>query len=140
VVKKMEALQSTRQHSGRASLDSTGAAVVELPLSFSGGELTYQVTPIGKPMPNLHIADEKQEEQTCNFKLSGGVPNKSVSYTVTMVLAQQNLFQEKPKQPPSCCNTDGAQEPVLGCLNSSSQVPEAGRTGTPRGGAGKKIR
>ena len=53
-----EPLQVTKSHSGRSTLDGSGAARVELPAQFSGGELTYQVTPIGRPMPNLHISDE----------------------------------------------------------------------------------
>jgi len=139
VVKKMEPLQVTKTHSGRITLDSSGAGVVELPSQFSGGELTYQVTPIGRPMPNLHIADEQQTEQQCTFKLAGGVPDKAVSWTVTMVLT---LLGEKPKPSPTCCasNVD-AQDPSC-CLSPHSQ--NTSRIGTPRSGsvntAGKKTR
>jgi len=137
VVKKMEPLQITKQHSGRTVLDSRGEAVVELPSSFEGGELTYQVTPIGRAMPNLHVSDEHQNEHACGFSLAGGVPDKPVSYTVTMVLT---LLGEKPKPKlMSCCDTDGAQDSAWCCLNSASMAPETGRSGTPRGGS-KKIR
>lgn len=119
VFKKMEPIQTTRSHSGRVILDSKGMGRVELPGSFSGGELTYQVTPIGRPMPNLHIAEEKQTEQECSFLLNGGVPNQAVSYQVIMVLT---LLGEKPKPAPSCCASP-LSEPV-----------STGRATTPRGG------
>lgn len=137
VVKKMEPLQVTRTHSGRAVLDSKGTARVELPLSFSGGELTYQVTPIGRPMPSLHIADEQQTEQNCSFMLSGGAPDKVVSWTATMVLT---LLGQKPQPPPSCC--DNVQDPSCCKSIHGDAAPVAnGRSNTPRGGtADKKLR
>jgi elongation of very long chain fatty acids protein 4 len=136
VVKKMEPLQVTRSHSGRVILDGNGTARVELPSQFSGGELAYQVTPIGRPMPNLHISDEKQSDQACTFTLSGGVPNKAVSWTVTMVLT---ILGEKPKPAPSCCAPhDAAQDPSC-CKSPHDDVTGGGRSSTPRGG-GKKLR
>lgn len=145
VVKKMEPLQVTRSHSGRVTLDSSGSALIDLPSRFADGELTYQVTPIGRPMPNLHISDEQQTDQQCNFTLAGGVPNKAVSWTVTLVLT---LLGEKPKPAPSCCaspNPDTASDAAWCCNSATSQLTsgEAGgrRSGTPRaGGADKKAR
>jgi elongation of very long chain fatty acids protein 4 len=99
VFKKMERSQVTKSQSGRANLDEKGSSCVELPGHFASGELTYQVTPIGRPMPNLHVSDEQQTDEVCKFTLSGGVPNQSVSYTVTMVITH-----EKPKPSPSCCH------------------------------------
>jgi len=132
VIKKMEPLQVTRTHSGRVTLDTKGAARVQLPTSFSGGELTYQVTPIGRPMPNLHIAEEEQTELDCSFTLSGGVASKSVSWTVTMVLT--SFVSQKPKSSwaPSCCLSPHAQ------VELTRPVTPAPRSTTPRGANGKK--
>lgn len=124
VVKKQEPLQVTKSHSGRSTLDGSGAARVELPAQFSGGELTYQVTPIGRPMPNLHISDEKQTDQECSFSLAGGVANKSVTWTVTMVLT---LMAPKPKPEPSCC------------LSPHADVGTAPKNGNSTPRSGKKM-
>lgn len=132
VVKNIVPAQVTKTHSGRVLLNENGSGSVDLPLHFASGELTYQVTPIGRAMPNLHVSDEQQTEQQCNFTLDGGVPGKSVSYSVTMVVS---FMGEKPKpaekDAPWCCLS----------ANSQLEVP-SGRTGTPRGGAenGKKAR
>jgi len=127
VVKKQEPVQVTRSHCGRVTLDESGGALVHLPARFADGELTYQITPIGRPMPNLHVSSESLTETECNFSLSGGIASKSVSYTVTTVLT---ILGEKPKPAPTCCdrNTEVAQD------------VDRQRTNTPRGGSGKKLR
>jgi len=115
VVKKLEPLQITKSHTGRADLDSKGTARVDLPSSFTGGEVCYQLTPVGKPMPNLHICREVTDVDS-SFELAGGVANMVVSWTVTMVVT---LIGEEKKQKPksffTCCDT--AQDPQL-CCNS----------------------
>lgn len=140
VVKKSEPLQVTKTHSGRVTLDATGTGLVTLPSQFSDGELTYQVTPIGRPMPNLHVSDETQTDQQCGFTLSGGVADKPVSFTVTMVLT---FMGQKPKRSsPSCCDAQlEAPQESAWCCNSVSAQSGNGRSGTPRSGnAEKKIR
>jgi len=108
VVKRIEPLQVTRTHSGRATLDASGNGRAELPSSFVGGEIHYQVTPIGMPMPNLHVSREPNDED-CSFGLSGGIAGNSVSWTVTMVVT---LLGSEPKPPPpSCCGQENAQDP-----------------------------
>lgn len=69
-------------YNGVASLDADGAAWVELPAYFEAlnRDYRYQLTPIGGPGPNLHIA---QEVQGNRFQIAGGSPGKRVSWQVT---------------------------------------------------------
>ncbi len=72
-------------YNGVVTLDANGEAVVALPPYFSAlntGPYRYQLTPIGAPMPNLHVA---QEIQGNTFRIAGGVPGKKVSWEVTAV-------------------------------------------------------
>lgn len=68
--------------SGKVELDEEGEAEVQLPsgVSDSFDDFLYQLTPIGDPAPNLHIAEEIDEAR---FRISGGVPGKSVCWQVT---------------------------------------------------------
>jgi len=72
-------------YNGVITLDANGEAVVALPAYFSAlnaGPFRYQLTPIGAPMPNLHIAQKIQDNA---FKIAGGVPGMEVSWEVTAV-------------------------------------------------------
>lgn len=104
VVKRMDPMQVTKTHSGRVSLDADGSGKVELPSAFAGAEINYHVTPIGRPMPNLHISTEPQAED-CSFGLAGGIGGASVSWTVSMVVTFMGE-PPKPKPPPSCCGQE----------------------------------
>jgi elongation of very long chain fatty acids protein 4 len=101
VVKRFDGVQITKTHSGRVILDSEGEARVELPPAFSSGELTYQLTAIGRPMPNLHVAREPSPE-ACSLTLAGGVHGQAASWTVTR---QMTVLGEKQKPKPAllCC-------------------------------------
>jgi elongation of very long chain fatty acids protein 4 len=106
VIKKLEPLQVTTTHTGRSLLDEAGNASVELPSAFASGDLSYQVTPIGGPMPQLHVASEPSEEK-CSFALAGGSGGRSVSWTVTKVMTIAG--EAPPKPPPSCCGNPQEQ-------------------------------
>jgi len=106
VIKKLEPLQVTTTHTGRSLLDEAGNANVELPSAFASGDLSYQVTPIGGPMPQLHVASEPSEEK-CSFALAGGSGGRSVSWTVTKVMTIAG--EAPPKPPPSCCGNPQEQ-------------------------------
>ncbi len=72
-------------YNGVVTLDARGEAVVTLPAYFealNAGPYRYQLTPIGAPMPNLHIAQEIQDNA---FRIAGGAPGKKVSWEVTAV-------------------------------------------------------
>lgn len=121
VIKHLEPLYTTKSHRGRTALDAEGTACIGLPPSFCVEELHYTLTPIGKPMPNLHVSKEPQAEDN-NFTLAGGVPHMLVSWTVTMEVA---LLGEPPAPKPvlSCC-AENSQDPQGSCCSSSSDKKE----------------
>jgi hypothetical protein len=71
-------------YDGVALLDSNGSATVMLPDWFEAvnGDFRYQLTAIGAPAPNLHIAQEISSGQ---FIIAGGQAGMKVSWQVTGV-------------------------------------------------------
>lgn len=69
---------------GTVVLDARGEAWVQLPNYFEtiNRDPSYHLTPIGAPMPNLHVAVEIQGNR---FKIAGGVPGKKVSWEVKAI-------------------------------------------------------
>jgi len=69
-------------YSGNAILDGDGRAWVALPEWFEAlnRDCTYQLTPIGGPAPDLHIASEIKEGR---FRIAGGSPGLKISWQVT---------------------------------------------------------
>jgi hypothetical protein len=69
-------------YDGVATLDVTGAAVVELPAWFEAlnQDFRYQLTAMGAPGPNLYIAQEIKDNR---FAIAGGAPGMKVSWQVT---------------------------------------------------------
>ena len=69
---------------GNIVLDRNGTARVQLPDYFQdiNRDFQYQLTAIGAPAPDLHIA---QEIANNSFVIGGGPPNTKVSWTVTGV-------------------------------------------------------
>jgi hypothetical protein len=99
-----EAPEPLNAYSGVATLDARGEAWVELPDYFDAinRDPRYTLTPIGAPMPNLHVAVEIQGNR---FKIAGGAPGKRVSWRVEAVrndpYVQRRGFQaerEKPRE------------------------------------------
>jgi hypothetical protein len=88
-------------YSGNATLDDAGGARIELPPYFArlNQDPRYQLTPIGAPMPGLHVAEEidaavlasaagapiERPGPTCSFRVAGGVPGGRVSWRVEAV-------------------------------------------------------
>jgi hypothetical protein len=66
---------------GLVDLDSKGEAVVALPegLGDLHKDFRYQLTPVGGPAPNLHVAQEIHGDQ---FKIAGGAPKIKVSWQI----------------------------------------------------------
>jgi hypothetical protein len=89
-------------HNGNVVLDGSGRATVELPEWFEAAsrDFRYQLTAIGAPAPDLHVAE------TLNggvFRIAGGVPGMQVSWMVTGIrsdrFAEENrIVVEKPKR------------------------------------------
>jgi hypothetical protein len=69
-------------YDGVVVLDHEGEARVELPVWFEvlNGDVRYQLTAIGKPAPNLHVATEIEGH---GFKIAGGGPAMRVAWQVT---------------------------------------------------------
>ena len=69
-------------YNGVAVLDGNGVAVVQLPEWFEAlnSDYRYQLTAIGAPAPNLHIAQEVANHQ---FSIGGGSAGLKVSWQVT---------------------------------------------------------
>jgi hypothetical protein len=69
-------------YNGVAILDDNGSATVRLPSYFDAlnNRARYQFSPIGEPMPNLHIGST---ESVNKFTLVGGVPGGKVSWQIT---------------------------------------------------------
>ena len=69
-------------YNGNITLDPSGEAVVVMPRWFNAlnKEFRYQLTAIGAPGPNLHIAEEVKGN---HFRIAGGTPGMQVSWQVT---------------------------------------------------------
>jgi hypothetical protein len=71
-------------YDGIATLDAQGRAVVELPEWFEAlnTDLRYQLTALGSPSPDLHVAMEVRRNR---FEIAGGGAGRRVSWMVTGV-------------------------------------------------------
>ncbi len=80
----IESSEMKNIYDGIAMLDGSGSATVALPDWFEAvnGDFRYQLTAIGAPGPNLHIAQEISDNQ---FTIAGGQPGMKVSWLVTGV-------------------------------------------------------
>jgi hypothetical protein len=69
-------------YDGVVVLDASGQATVQLPDWFEAlnRDFRYQLTPMGGPGRDLHIAEEVRDNQ---FKVAGGQPCMKVSWQVT---------------------------------------------------------
>ncbi len=78
----IESDEALLMYRGRAELDADGEAVVTLPdyVELINRKFTYDLTPIGAPMPNLYIATEVADGK---FRIAGGAPGKVVSWKLT---------------------------------------------------------
>jgi hypothetical protein len=80
----VESPERKNLYDGIVSCDQRGEATVELPAWFEplNEELRYQLTPIGGPAPELHVASEVEQRR---FRIAGGTPGLKVSWQVTGV-------------------------------------------------------
>lgn len=80
----VESPEMLNVYNGNATLNGAGEAVVALPDWFQAlnSDFRYQLTAIGGPGPNLHIA---QEIAGNTFRIAGGAPGMRVSWQVTGV-------------------------------------------------------
>jgi len=80
----VESSEMMNIYTGMTVLDLSGSSSVNLPDWFEAvnGDFRYQLTAIGAPAPNLHIAREISNNQ---FMIAGGQPGMKVSWQVTGV-------------------------------------------------------
>ena len=78
----VESSEMKNVYDGVVRLDEGGAAWVELPAWFEAlnGDFRYQLTAVGGPAPELHIAEEISESR---FKIAGGEARMKVCWQVT---------------------------------------------------------
>lgn len=88
---------------GTVVLDARGEAWVQLPDYFESinRDPSYHLTPVGAPMPNLHVAVEIQGNR---FRIAGGVPGKKVCWEVKAIRhdrwVQEYGYQTEQPKPP----------------------------------------
>jgi hypothetical protein len=80
----IESYEVLNLYSGKIVLDGSGQALVQLPDWFEAEntDFRYQLTAIGQPGPNLHVAEEIHNNQ---LRIAGGSPGMKVSWQVTGV-------------------------------------------------------
>jgi hypothetical protein len=78
----VESPNRTNIYDGTSTLDANGEAVVVLPEWFEqlNDNFRYQLTAIGSPAPNLHIATKIKDNR---FQISGGEPGLEICWQVT---------------------------------------------------------
>ena len=79
----VESSEMKNVYDGVAQLDADGSAWVDLPEWFEAlnGDFRYQLTAIGSPAPNLHVAEEIYENN--RFRIAGGERGTKVCWQVT---------------------------------------------------------
>jgi hypothetical protein len=80
----VESSEMKNVYDGSVMLDAKGEATVTLPDWFEGlnKDYRYQLTAIGTPAPNLHVAKQISNGR---FKIAGGKPQMQVCWQVTGV-------------------------------------------------------
>lgn len=78
----IESPEVLNMYRGSVVLDANGEAIVTMPSYFDAinTNFSYQLTAVGAAMPNLYVASELTVGG--EFKISGGVANKKVSWVV----------------------------------------------------------
>ena len=97
-------------YNGNIVLDANGEAIVELPDYFEALNrgFRYQLTAIGAPCPNLHIAEKIVNNR---FSMAGGEPGVEVSWQVTGI--RKDAFAEANRMPVEVEKPDADQGKYL---------------------------
>jgi hypothetical protein len=90
-------------YSGEVTLDTFGEAHVELPVWFEAlnRDFRYQLTSIGGPAPNLHVAETIRHNR---FGIAGGSLGLAVSWQVTGV--RHDAYAEAHRIPVEVCKAE----------------------------------
>ena len=93
----VEAPDVRNLYEGVVTLDKSGAATVNLPDYFAALNTStygYQLTPIGGPAPNLHVA---REIEGPSFGIAGGAPGMKVSWQITALRNDPSIRDKRPQ-------------------------------------------
>jgi hypothetical protein len=84
----VESSERKNVYDGVVELDGRGEAIVEMPewCDKVNGTFRYQLTPLGVPAPDLHVAEKLRGNR---FKIAGGKPHIEVSWQVTGIRIDQ---------------------------------------------------
>jgi len=100
----VESSEMKNVYDGVAELEADGTTWIELPKWFEAlnGDFRYQLTAVGGPAPNLHVAEELSENR---FKIAGGEEGMKVCWQVTGTRKDRSaeahpfeVEQEKPEE------------------------------------------
>lgn len=123
----VESPEMINVYSGIADLDTNGTAVVALPGYFEAlnAAPTYQLTAVGAPMPDLHVA---QEVSGNSFTIAGGAPGKKVSWQVSGVrqdayALEHPIVPEVDKVADTSADVEPFEEKVREALKSGTLMP-----------------
>jgi hypothetical protein len=88
----VESSERVNIYRGSVRLNTRGEATIRLPkwTQAFNTEFEYQLTPIGAPAPDLHVATEISDSR---FKIAGGPPGIRVSWQITGVRADAYATQ-----------------------------------------------
>ena len=106
-------------YDGVATLDLSGTAWIELPNWFQAlnRDFTYQLTPVGTPMPGLYVAEPVRDNR---FKIAGGAPGAQVSWQVTGT--RQDAWAEAHRMPVEELKPEGERGTYLHPLEHGQPV------------------
>ncbi|MEM1422711.1 MAG: hypothetical protein AAGH64_01785 [Planctomycetota bacterium] len=128
-----EAPEPLNIYTGNATLDASGNATVTLPDYFHtiNTDVRYTLTPVGKPMPNLHIAKKVDDRA---FTIAGGEPGMQVSWQITATrddpyVKSKGHSDVLPKRPHQIGKY--LQPELLGQSKALSILPTADRANLP---------
>jgi hypothetical protein len=78
----VEAPERLNVYRGNITLDARGRATVRMPRYFEAlnAGYSYQLTAVGEPAPNLHVA---RKIERSSFAIAGGSPGQEVCWQVT---------------------------------------------------------
>jgi hypothetical protein len=78
----VESSERLNVYCGTAVLDRNGEAWIDLPAWFEAHNTSfqYQLTPVGAPAPDLHVAQEIDQNR---FKVAGGAQGMRISWQIT---------------------------------------------------------
>lgn len=81
-------------YNGNITLDAQGEATVLLPDWFEAlnKDFRYQLTAIGRPSPNVYVADEIAGNR---FRIAGGTPGAKISWQVTGIRKDKYADQHR---------------------------------------------